>query len=110
MNIINVIRRTAHVTVLRQAVTVTVPRYQKIVRISTGVVSRTPSFVSFYLVATEGQTTFSLPGIPDFLLAVYVNGVSQSVVKGDYTSSMNQIVFSSSLNAGDGVAGVYVKF
>ena len=108
MSMVTVIRRTANVSVLKKDVSVSVPRFNKIVKINTGVVSRMPTFVPFYQIAGQGQTTFG--AFVGTVIAVYVNGVSQSVVKGDYSVSGNNIVFSSGLDAGDGVAGVYVQF
>jgi hypothetical protein len=96
---IQVIRRMPNVNVLRSS---------KIVKVTTGVVSRMPTFVPFYQIAIEGQTTFG--AFVGTIIAVYVNGVSQSVVKGDYSVSGNNIIFSTGLNSGDGVAGVYVQF
>ena len=66
-------------------------------------------FRSFYLIATAGQTTFTLPSycIANGMVFLAVNGTGQSPIRGDFSVTGNQLIMGSALDAGDEVIGTY---
>jgi hypothetical protein len=58
--------------------------------------------------ATDGQTVFTLTKVtPKKIICVFVNGVSQSLAKGDYSVLGKIITLSSGVGLGDAVTAVY---
>lgn len=70
--------------------------------------SAAAGFVSFSAISEAGQTDFTLPKAPNFLIYVAVNGVIQSIDQGDFSLSDETLSFNEALDDGDIVAGVYV--
>lgn len=67
-----------------------------------------PTFVPFKFTATQGQSVFTLSSVPNFILLLTINGVSQSQSNGDFTVAGTVITLNGTLNTGDLLAGIYV--
>ena len=65
------------------------------------------NYRTFFFVATQGQTVFSIGFIPQVLLYISVNGVLESV--NDYTISGQNITMSQGLNYGDNFFGLAIQ-
>lgn len=67
------------------------------------------NFTPFAVTATvDGQTQFTLPTDPIFMIWVSIQGVVQSQLAGDYTFAGNILTFSSGVSQGELIAGLYV--
>jgi hypothetical protein len=68
-----------------------------------------PNFQNFSLIATGGQTVFTLPAYPILtgLFSLNINGTMQDELNGDYTISGNVLTVNAVLSAGDKLAGFF---
>ena len=68
-----------------------------------------PNFQNFSLIATEGQTVFTLPAYPILtgLFSLNINGTMQDELNGDYTVDGNVLTVNANLSAGDKLAGFF---
>lgn len=70
-----------------------------------------PQYQNFSIVAdTDGQTEFALENTPVLtgIMAVYINGVAQDPLNGDYTVAGDTLILSSpGIDDGDRVFGYY---
>lgn len=67
------------------------------------------NFTPFAITATmEGQTQFTLPTIPNFVIIMTIQGVVQSQLAGDFTLAGSVVTFSEGIGLGELIAGIYV--
>lgn len=65
------------------------------------------NYRTFFMVALQGQTVFSIGFVPQTILYIAVNGVIQST--NDYGVSGQNITLSQALNAGDNFFGLAIQ-
>lgn len=101
---ITIIQDARPITIIQDASPVTVLQTIEVIQVCAQ--NPVAQFLPFYFVATQGQTTFTLPAIALSMILVAINGTSQSEAGGDFTVNETVLTLDAGVDSGDLVFGV----